>query len=346
MHRKSLTATQNRLRPMRRLTATAAAIACVALISACGSSSSSSSSPGSQSAASSSASAPASTAASTSAAAALPGKGKPTIVLGDKNFTEEFILGEVYAQALRAKGYTVKVKPNIGSTELINRVLQAGQINAYPEYLGEIASSLADYTKPLTSEAQTFSLSQAYEHKHGFTIMTPVTPFEDKDQIATLKSFAQKHNLTSIGQLKGLGPLKLGDYSAEETRYEGYVGLKQAYGDTNLQFVPLEAGGPIYQALDSGQVQVADVFSTDPQLLSGKYTVLSDPKSIFGFQHVALVIKKSLLPQLGPAFQSTYAAVTKLLTTPAVQALNKAVVINKLSPAQVAHTFLAANHLL
>jgi osmoprotectant transport system substrate-binding protein len=332
MHNRSPALRGIRARRARRLATAIAALGCVALISACGSSSKSK---------------PSTTAKTTSkSTAALPGKGKPTIVLGDKNFTEEFILGELYAQAFRAKGYTVVLKPNIGSTELINRVLQAGQINAYPEYLGEIASSLAGYSKPLVSEAQTYNIAEAYETKHGFTIMTPVTPFEDKDEIAVLKSFAQKHHLTTIGQLKSLGPLKLGDYSAEETRYEGYVGLKEAYGDTNLQFVPLEAGGPIYQALDSGQVQVADVFSTDPELLSGKYTVLSDPKHIFGFQHVGLVIKKSLLNQLGPAFPSTYAAVTKLLTTPVVQALNKAVVVDKVSPAQVAHAFLAANHLL
>ncbi|MGH2835431.1 MAG: glycine betaine ABC transporter substrate-binding protein [Solirubrobacteraceae bacterium] len=280
------------------------------------------------------------------AANALPGKGKPKIILGDKNFTEEFVLGDIYAEALRAKGYTVELKPNIGSTELINRVMQAGQINAYPEYLGEIASSLADYSKPLKSEAQTFKLSQTYEKKHGFTVMSPVTPFQDRDEIATLKSYASKHHLTSDTQLKKLGPVKLADYSAEQTRYEGYVGLKKAYGATNLQFVPLEEGGPIYQALDSSQAQVGDVFSTDPQLLSGKYTALSDPQNIMGFQHVALVIKASLLRQLGPSFQSTYTAVTKLLTTPVMQALNKAVAINKLNPATVAHKFLQENHLL
>jgi osmoprotectant transport system substrate-binding protein len=333
MNHRSYAAARRRLRIGRPAAALIAAVACLALVSACGSSAKSKPTKTSKP-------------TSTTKTAALPGKGKPTIILGDKNFTEEFILGEIYAQAFRAKGYTVVLKPNIGSSELINRVLQGGQINAYPEYLGEIASTLAGYSKPITSEAMTFRIAQAYENHFGFEVMTPVTPFEDKDQIAVLKSFAQKHHLTSIGQLKGLGPLSLGDYSAEETRYEGYVGLKEAYGDTNLQFVPLEAGGPIYQALDSGQVQVADVFSTDPELLSGKYTILADPKHIFGFQHVALVIKKSLLAQLGPAFQSTYAAVTGLLTTPVMQALNKAVVVDKLSPAQVAHTFLADNHLL
>ncbi len=320
------TATSSRAHPWRRreLAPVAATLATLVLLAACGSSTSSTS-PTSK---------------------GLPGKGKPMIVLGDKNFTEEFVLGDLYAEAFRAKGYTVVLKPNIGSSELINRVLQAGQINAYPEYLGEIAASLANYTKPLVSEAQTFGIAQAYEKSHGFTVMTPITPFYDTDELITLTSFAAKHHLTTVGQLKGLGPLKLGDYSAEETRYEGYVGLKQAYGDTNLQFVPLAAGGPIYAAVDSGQVQVGDAFSTDPQLLSGKYATLSDPKNIFGFQHVGLVIKTSLLSKLGPAFAQTYAAVTGLLTAPVMQALNKAVAVDKIDPAAVAHAFLQENHLL
>lgn len=281
-----------------------------------------------------------------SSSSGLPGTGKPTIILGDKNFDEEFLLGELYAQAFRAKGYTVELKPNIGGSELINTVFQAGQINAYPEYLGEAATTDAGYAQPLTSEAQTEQIAQQYEQAHGATVMMPVTPFFDTDELITLKTFAQQNNLTTIEQLKGLGPLKLGDYAAEQTRYEGYVGLQQAYGLTNLQFVPLAAGAPIYAALDSHQVQVGDAFSTDPQLSSGNYAVLSDPKNIFGFQHIALIIKTSLLKQLGPAFQQTYADLTKLLTTSAMQALNKAVSIDKQSPTAVARSFLAANHLL
>lgn len=323
-----------------RLLRYGAAAAGVALLAAaCGSSGgSNSSASGSSSSASSSAS---------SSPTALPGKGKPTIVLGDKNFDEEFILGQLYAQAFRAKGYTVQLKANIGGSELINKTFQSGKINAYPEYLGEVVSSDSGYNKPLKSEAQTLSLAQSYEQKHGATVMTPVTPFYDTDELITLKTFAKKHgNLTSIGQLKGLGTLKLGDYPPERTRYQGYVGLKQAYGLTNLQFVPLAAGSPIYNALDSGQVQVGDAFSTDPQLLSGKYQPLKDPKNIFGFQHVALIINTKLLNQLGPAFKQTYQKLTALLTTPAMQAMNKAVAINKQKPDAVAKEFLQKNGML
>lgn len=282
---------------------------------------------------------------SSSGGGAQPGKGKPTIILGDKNFDEEYLLGQIYAQAFRAQGYTVTLKPNIGGSELINQVFQSGKINAYPEYAGEIVSTDLGYAKPVTSEAQTEQLAQSYEGKHGSTLMTPVTPFYDTDELITLKTFATAHHLSTLADLKSAGQLKLGDYSPELTRYAGYVGLKQAYGLTNLQFVPLASGSPIYNAVDSGQVQVGDAFSTDPQLLSGKYQVLSDPKNIFGFQHVGLVINSALLKQLGPEFQQTYAKVTALLTTPAMQAMNKAVALDQNDPAVVAHAFLQANHI-
>lgn len=73
-----------------------------------------------------------------------PGKGKPAVTLGDKNFTEQFILGELYAQALRAKGYTVNLKPDIGPSGVTDAALVSGQIDLYPEYTGVIISALQD----------------------------------------------------------------------------------------------------------------------------------------------------------------------------------------------------------
>src|SRR5437764_10510318 len=105
-------------------------------LAACGSSSSSSSSASSSGGSS-----------SASSGGAQPGKGKPPITMGDKNFTEEFILGEMYAQALRAKGFTVKLKSNIGSSELTFKALQSGQIDMYPEYKAVILSWLAAGTR-------------------------------------------------------------------------------------------------------------------------------------------------------------------------------------------------------
>lgn len=286
-------------------------------------------------------------ATSRSSASSLPGQGKPTIVIGDKGSGEQLLLGELYAQAFRALGYVVVLKPNIGGTQQVNAAFQSGQINAYPEYLGELAATDAGHTAPLASESQAEQIAQQYEQAHGATVMMPVTPFSNTGELVTLKSFARQRNLTTIEQLKALlFRLKFGDYAAQETRYGGYTGLQQAYGLTNLQFVPLASGASIYDALDIHLVQVGDGFSTDPQLTSGTYAVLSDPKNIFGFQHVALIINTSLLNRLGPQFQQIYSSVTNLLTISAMQALNRAVALDNQIPASVAHSFLRANHLV
>lgn len=279
----------------------------------------------------------------TTATAAKPGAGKPAIVMGDKNFEEEYVLGSLYQQALEAKGYKVTLKGNIGSSEIIYKALTSGQIQMYPEYTGVIVSVLAGNTKPPHSASQTYAEAKAFVQKHGFTLLNP-TPFYDTDAMGTLKSFATKHHLTTISQLKQFGhSLKIGGAPEFATRYEGLIGLKQVYG-LNPTFKPL-AIGLTYKALDSGQVQVADVFTTDAPLTTGKYTVLSDPKNIFGFQNVAPIVKASLLKAEGPAFAQTLNKVSSLLTLPAIRKMNAAVTLDKESPASVAHKFLAANGL-
>ena len=137
--------------------------------------------------------------------------------------------------------------------------------------------------------------------------------------------------------------MRLGAAPEFATRFEGLLGLEQEYG-VKPTFVPL-AIGLTYNALDSGQVDVGDVFTTDGQLVHGKYTLLTDPKGVFGYQNVAPVVNTKVLSAEGPAFTSTLNAVDALLTTKAVQALNYAVSIEKLTPAQVAGEFLKANHL-
>jgi osmoprotectant transport system substrate-binding protein len=272
-----------------------------------------------------------------------PGAGKPTIVLGDKNFEEEYVLGDLYQQALQAKGFTVTLKPNIGSSEITWKALTSGQIQMYPEYTGTLLSAIAGQTALPKSSQQAYTQAKAYAEKHGFTLLNP-TPFSDSDAIGTRVAFAKKYGLVTDADLKKLGhSLVLGGAPEFATRQEGLLGLEKVYG-LNPTFKPI-AIGLTYKALDSGQVQVTDVFTTDPQLTTGKYTVLTDTKKIFGFQNVAPVVKQSLLKTEGPAFAQTINSVSALLTIPALQKMNAAVALDKQSPAAVAHAFLVANHL-
>ena len=282
--------------------------------------------------------------ASASTARSLPGKGKPAVVLGDKNFPEENILGDLYQQALEAKGYTVSVKPNLGSTEIAWKALKSGQIQGYPEYDGTLLATVAGITKNAASPAAAATETKNWAAKHGFTF-TNVTPFSDSDAIAVLTSYAKQHGLKTLGDLKKLGSaVKLGGAAEFQTRYpDGLKGLNRIYG-VHPTFVPLTIPS-FYDALDKDQVNAAAVFTTDPPLKTGKYTVLKDTKFIFGFQNVGMVVKTSVAKAEGPAFVSTINKVSALLTQKAIIALNSAVEVDKQNPATVAKTFLKANHL-
>jgi osmoprotectant transport system substrate-binding protein len=312
----------------------AALVALIAAISvaACGSSnkSSTSSSGGST--------------ATTPAASSQPGKGK-SLTLGTKDFTEEFILGQLYKQALQAKGYTVNYKENIGATEVVDKALTSGKIDAYPEYTGESAVTVAGSKATVKTPQEEYDIAKAFYDKRG-QAMSEMTPFFDTDAIATTKAYAQKNGLVSTEDLKKVSHWTLGARPEFKGREQGALGLKKDYGLNNFTFKSL-AFGLQYQALDSGDIQGGDVFTTDPQLASGKYTVLKDPKNIFGFQNIALVIDKNKLQALGgDQFMSIINKVNALLTTPAVISMNKAVAINKQSAAAVAKSFLQANNLI
>ena len=283
--------------------------------------------------------------ATTPAAAGKPGGGKPAVTLGDKNFTEEYVLGQLYKQALEAKGYTVNLKANIGSSELIDKALTAGQIDMYPEYTGVILSELAHQTKRPSDAEAAYQAAKQFEEGRGYTLLDK-TPFFDTDALAVKPDYAQRNNLKTVADLAKLpsGSVSVGAPPEFATRFEGLKGLKSEYGLT-LKLKPL-AIGLQYKALDSGKVNTADVFTTDGQLQSAKYVVLTDPKNVFGFQNVAPVVSQKVLSAEGPAFQQTLNAVSSKLTDEAMRKMNAAVDLDKQDPAKVAQQFLAANGLV
>jgi osmoprotectant transport system substrate-binding protein len=274
-----------------------------------------------------------------------PGAGKPPVVLGTKNFTEQFILGELYAQALRAKGWKVELKSDIGSTEVADRALTSGSIDMYPEYTGTTLSVVKGDTMPASSAETAYREAKAFYEKRGQTLLER-SPFEDRDAIAVTKAYAGKHGLDSAGDLAGVpGKVKIGGAPEFRTRFAGLEGLKSEYGLTNLTFEPLEIGDN-YKALDEGRVQAADVFTTDPQLLSRKYVVLKDPKAVFGFQNLAPVVSRKVREAQGKAFAETLDAVSGVLTNDAMRKMNSAVSVDKRTASDVAREFLSDNRLL
>lgn len=274
-----------------------------------------------------------------------PGEGKPAVTIGTKDFTEEFVLGHLYAQALEAKGYTVNLKENIGATEIIDKALTSGEIDAYPEYTGVSLSVVAKNDILAESPEQTAQLVKEFYEGRG-QVVSELTPFQDTDAIATTKAFASENSLKEVADLKKLDSFTLGARPEFRNRFNGLKGMRQVYGIDNAQFKQL-ALGLQYPSLDKGDVDTANVFSTDAQLASGKYTVLEDPKGVFGFQNVYFVINKDKYDALGgQEFMDVVNSVNQLLTEEAMTSMNAAVDLDKKKPADVAKAFLEANQLL
>lgn len=265
------------------------------------------------------------------------------IIVGTKNFGEAYVLGQLYKQALEAKGFKVQYKENIGSTELIGKALFSGKITLYPEYIGvALTATFGKKTIPATAQATFDQVKSLYEER-GFALLDR-TPFQDVDAVAVLRSTATKYGLKQVADLKKVPGLTLAAFPEFKTRQTGLVGMKRVYGVDKVKFTPL-AGISAYKLLDDGKVLAAGVFSTDPPLATKKYVVLKDPKNIFGFQHVAPVVSQKLVDEYGTKLVSTLDAVSAKLTLPAMLAMNTAVYVDQKPPAEIADAFLSANGL-
>jgi osmoprotectant transport system substrate-binding protein len=273
-----------------------------------------------------------------------PAVGKPPVTFGTKNFPEEYLLGELYTQALRAKGFKVSLKSDVGATEIIYRALTLGTLDAYPEYTGILNTVIGGNDSRQPSATEAYRQARQVAARSGIAMLNP-TPFEDRDVLAVKPAFAKRYNVKSIPDLaKVPRTVRVAGAPEFRTRVEGFIGLKTVYGLNRIAFKAQRIGTQ-YEALDSGKVDAADVFTTDGQLSSSKYVVLKDPENVFGFQNVAPLVRQKVLDAEGPEFAAVINSVSAKLTTPAMQRMNAAVVLQKKSPAAVASQFLVANKL-
>ncbi|MCD2195411.1 hypothetical protein LQ327_18740 [Actinomycetospora endophytica] len=279
--------------------------------------------------------------------AGTPGAGKPAVVIGTKDFSEQFLLGDLYTLALRAKGFTVNLDQNVGDTEIIDSAFAANQISMYPEYLGEIASGLAKAPAG-ASALETYQQAAQFEQSQRSATLLLQTPYQNTDVLVVRRDLADRYGLRSVPDLAKIGPggegVRVAAQPPFRTRQNGLVGMAQVYGLNNVQFL---AVGPdeTYGALEAGQAQVADGFSTDAQLTSGDFVELDDPQNIFGFQYVAPVVKQATLAAEGPAFAETCNWVSAQLTVSEIRAMNQQIQLGGADEATVAAQFLARHGL-
>jgi glycine betaine/choline ABC-type transport system substrate-binding protein/ABC-type proline/glycine betaine transport system permease subunit len=267
---------------------------------------------------------------------------KPTITIGSKNFTEEFILGEIYAQSLQAAGYKVKKQLNLGSEQIALKALKAGRVDAYPEYTGTALTSFFKVKNDAVPKdpQQAFDQTKAEFAKIGFTAMTP-TPFTDSNGFAmTQQGAAKAGNVAKLSDLKAkASTLTLAGPPECAQRLDCKLGLEKVYGLKFKTFKSIDLAKR-HEVLKNGQADVSLVFTTDGQIKADNLVLLKDDKSLFPPYNASLIAKTSVVDAAGPDFQKTVDAVTSGLTTEVMQELNSRVDLDKETPAKVASEYL------
>ena len=242
------------------------------------------------------------------------------IVIGSANFTESQILAEIYGQALTAKGVQVQQKPAIGSREAYYKAIQDGSIDMVPEYTG----TLLQYLNKDAPETDPAAVYTALQKQLPATLTVGAkSAAEDKDAIVVTKDTAAKYNAKSIADLApNCGQLIFGGPPEIQKRPDGIPGFAKNYNCTFKEFRALDAGGPLtIAALKNGDVQAADIFTTDASIPENGFVVLDDPKSNFAAQNVVPLINKA---KATDAVKTVLDAISAKLTTTELTALNAA----------------------
>jgi glycine betaine/choline ABC-type transport system substrate-binding protein len=265
---------------------------------------------------------------------------KPTITIGSKNFTEQFVLGEIYSQALEAAGFKVKKQLNLGSELIAHKSLQTGKIDAYPEYTGTALTSFFDVKTADVPKDKTKAYEMTKEGfaKENITALAP-TPFENTFRLGMTKEGAAKiGNPKTTSELKGKeSKLSISGFPECKQRQDCLLGVEDTYG---LKFDKFVASEQKYQVLDSGDTDVAFVFTTDGNLAGGKYVTLDDDKKFFPPYNITFAIRNEALKNIGPEGQKVIEAVQKPLTEKVMQELNARVDIDKQKPEEAAKGYL------
>ena len=267
--------------------------------------------------------------------------GAMSITVGSANFPENELLADIYAGALAAKGVTVTKKLNISSRETYVPALKNGEIDLIPEYTGAFSKYLNPDSDISNEAAALASLKAALPDT--LTALDPAAA-QDKDSITVTRATATQYNLKTIDDLVPVAKdLVLGGPPEWKMRSYGVPGLKKTYGLVFKDFKALDTAGPLtVQALKNGQVQAANLFTTDPAIKANDFVSLTDTKSFFGAQNVIPVLTKA---KATPEVTAALNAVSAKLDTDTLATLVTKVVVDKEDAATVASDWLKANGL-
>jgi glycine betaine/choline ABC-type transport system substrate-binding protein len=272
-----------------------------------------------------------------------PDNGSVNLTIGSKNFPEQEILGEIYAQGLAAAGYKVKSDLSLGSETVAHKAVKSGAVSGYPEYASTALTSFFGLEPEEVPADGTEAWEKANEEfeKEGLVAFEP-TPFASANAVGLLKSTAEKYDLENISDLEGVSE-ELSLYGAPECRerIDCLAGLEKLYGLKFQSFHPVDIGLR-YTVLEKGQADLSILFTTDPQLAAekDKFVILEDDKKVFPAGNIIFVTTPKVVSKAGPDYEKTILQVQQGLTLPVMQELDARVELEKETPKQAAAAYL------
>ncbi|MGW0371485.1 ABC transporter substrate-binding protein [Streptomyces coeruleorubidus] len=263
------------------------------------------------------------------------GSSKGGVTIGTANFTENQVLGYLYAAVLTAAGVKTNVRPNLGTREILIPAIKGGDIDLLPEYQG----ALLHYLDPKATETEEGEMQNALAVAlpAGLQVL-PYGMAEDSDAFVVTRETAKKYGLTSLADLKKQnGRLVIGAAPEVKKRQVGVVGLKDVYGVEFKEFKSLDSSGPLVKgALKKGDVDVANLFTTDTDTQANDWVVLTDPENLIPGQHVVPLIADR---KADSTVRKALARLGNVLTTAQLTELNRQVDKDKKDPEDVANAY-------
>ncbi len=269
------------------------------------------------------------------------------IVVGSKNFTEQKILGEIFAQGLAAAGYDISTELNLGDEKTALKAIKSGTIDAYPEYTGTALGSffgVASEDIPTDPQAAFEQAKQGFA-KEGLTALPP-TPFTSSNEVGLTADKAADLGVEKISDLQGKSQ-DLTLYGTPECRQrqDCLLGLQQVYDLQFKKFVPVDINLR-HEVLEKGQADLSIVFTTDPQNERDDLVLLEDDKGMFPPYNSTLVVRDQTVEAAGPDMPKVVAQVEKGLTGEVMSELNARVDLDKKTPKEVATEYLQESGLI
>jgi osmoprotectant transport system substrate-binding protein len=268
-----------------------------------------------------------------------------TIRVGSKDFTEQFIIGEMYALALEDAGFQVERKLNLGGTPVAQASLTSNEIDLYPEYTGTGLLTVLKLPS-VTDQAEVFEqVSQGYQEQFNLVWLDPA-PMNNTQALAMTREGSEQFGITTFSDLAEradelvmIGPPEF------EAREDGLPGIRAKYGDFQLRQYKAVDPGLKYKGLVDGEADVAVAFGTDGEISAFNLVVLEDDQNLFPPYQVAPVVRQEALDQ-HPGLADALNAIAPLLTNETMQRLNYEVSGNQREPADVAREFLEQEGIL